>query len=212
MHRRTRFFEIVCVGVPSTVCDSAAALISRVEAVAEAIPGVVDELEMRARRGFRMIVYIVSQEVPPEQLERVARGLGEIVERMKQSGFAGVSFATGSSVVLYTDEMETAETAAEEALHAIFSTMAGRAYILSRFKPRNSMEEWLAEEALVHHLLYNLGVVTREDLEEMKELYTELYRMETGGAPLRHIEELAERLARELAEKARRRAARTASA
>ena len=198
---RTRFFEVLCIGVPREICDSIARLVERVERVAELVPGVVYEMTERARLGAPSRIVVVWPRLPKRELMR--HGVDLYVERMEEAGFVGATFGGYHAVVLYRCEMEAAETAAEEALHIIFGTIAGRGYLHQRLGAMGPLDEWLAEEMLVHELLHRLGVITERDLEEMRRAYEELYRREAGRSPPPGLREKVERLAEELASRPR---------
>ena len=195
-------FRLECISVPRDVCEATARILQRIEELARILcPEFVDIL---VRLGERITIYMLPSIVNPEQLRETNPWLAEIVAKMRESGVRGVTSGNAAVVLVYPGEFEEAvESAAEEALHILMQNAWTVGLIEEEFRPTGPLEEWLAEELLVHELLYRLGVVTERELEEMRRAYMEVYERETGRPAPREYIEVARRLAEKIIAKMR---------
>ena len=188
-------FRLECISVPRDVCEAAARVLERVEELARVLcPEYIDVLRQIRER---ITIYMLPS-MNPEELRGSHPWLAEIVAKMKESGFRGVATGNAAVVLVYPGEFEEAvESVAEEALHILMQNMWSARYI-EEFRPTGPLEEWLAEELLVHELLYRLGIVTERELEEMQRAYMEVYEREAGRPAPREYLEKARRLAEKI--------------
>ena len=198
----TRLFEVYCVGVDPRLCRAACEWIRRV-GVDEIYERVNPEAaRIRQALNARIPVLIVNTRAEYSVLDEAGlefeiEDLPQVVSEMEERGVDGMVYAGIGLVLVHPGEEErrVAAKAVEEAIHAallsntlFIHTATGR-YL-------RDMDEWLVEEEAVHRLLYEHGLLTRDEYEATRRAYEEVYRETTGREPPRDYQRLAEKLVR----------------